>query len=1007
MPAPSVIHELVERFERNLSTYKSRDYNEANVQQEFINVFFAALGWDMENRRGATHDFKDVIVQYTIKDEESNRIPDYTFRLDGRDRFYVEAKRPSIDVSNNVSPAYQLRRYGWTKKLPIGVVTDFEELAVYDTFSFKPKLTDSAKVARSRYYRFTEYVEKWDEIAALLSRDAVLQGALEQFSAKGRKGRGSDQIDRAFLAEIESWRELLAKNIALRNGDLTQEQLNQVVQKTIDRILFLRICEARDIEPDRSLLDAVNAPDSYASLVQLFKKADSKYNSGLFHFEAEKGSGEEPDTITPSLIIDDLPLRKIIRGMYYPESPYEYSVMPADILGQVYEQFLGKVIRLTKGHHAKVETKPEIRKAGGVFYTPTRIVEQIVRETLGKKLSGVTPNDHRASRPKKNQSQLTILDPACGSGSFLIVAYQFLIDWYLGWYVNDGAENHQGAVFKTSSGEWRLTVKERKRILLDHIYGVDIDAQAVEVTKLSLLLKVLEGETDVLKGHQWRLIQERALPDLSANIKCGNSLVAADIYGQKLLIENDDILRINPFTWKSEYERVFHSGGFDVIVGNPPWLVAGYYGGQELTYLRQAYQTARGKFDLYYLFLELALRLLKNDGLCGMIVPNKFFHTKAAGDLRSLLIERRAIDSIVDFKDSQLFTGATNYSCIVTLRNGCVSPIDYSVCNSDLLRIQSAKVERSSLSREPWHFSSDALDRVFKKVDSLGVPLERFVERFGTGVQSGADRILCLTSDEASEFKLESALLHPILRGRDVRRYVVNKQCKLLLLPYKAEPSAFEILSEVELERYPNAAHYLRTNRRSLEERRWFKKSAEHLSGKWYGLMYVEQKSSFNKPHLLTPSLSDKSNFAVGDGSLFATGTAGVTSVVFVEGIDESLFYFLGLLNSKLLSVYATSHSPVFSGGYFKFSSPYLRKLPIRKIDFSATKEKRLHDKIASSAADLTALNSIKTDSSSKMQALHKVRQIEALSDQIDSAVAELFRLTAEEEKVIASVYRK
>lgn len=202
----------------------------------------------------------------------------------------------------------------------------------------------------------------------------------------------------------------------------------------------------------------------YARLVELFERADDRYNAGLFHFREERGRAEPPDHLTLDLKIDDKALKDILRDLYYPDSPCEFSVLPADILGQVYEQFLGKVIRLTSAHRAVIEHKPEVKKAGGVYYTPTYHVGYIVEQTVVK---------------------LRILDSACGSGSFLIAAYQHLLDWHRDWYVSDGPERHRKLLYQGPGGAWRLTTTERKRILLNSIYGVDIDPQAVEVTKPS------------------------------------------------------------------------------------------------------------------------------------------------------------------------------------------------------------------------------------------------------------------------------------------------------------------------------------------------------------------------------------------------------------------------------------------------------------------------------------------------------------------------------------------
>jgi type I restriction-modification system DNA methylase subunit len=312
-------------------------------------------------------------------------------------------------------------------------------------------------------------------------------------------------VDAEFLAEIEQWRDMLAKNLALRNRERSVHDLNFAVQRIIDRIIFLRICEDRGAEHYGQIQALLNGEHTYGRLKQLFQQADDRYNSGLFHFQHEKDRAEAPDELTLDLAIDDKVLKDIIERLYAPKSPYEFSVFPPEILSQVYEQFLGKVIRLTAGHQAKVEEKPEVKKAGGVYYTPAYIVEYMVKQTVGELREGKSP---------KQISTLRILDPACGSGSFLIGAYTYLMNYHRDWYVKDGPEKHKKELFQKIGGEWRLTTQEKKRILLNNLYGVDIDPQAVEVTKLSLLLKVLEGESDETLRRQLSFVKERALPDL-------------------------------------------------------------------------------------------------------------------------------------------------------------------------------------------------------------------------------------------------------------------------------------------------------------------------------------------------------------------------------------------------------------------------------------------------------------------------------------------------------------
>jgi predicted type IV restriction endonuclease len=360
MAAPDIVLELVERFAYNLADYKGGRYNETQVRQEFINPFFKALGWDVDNEQGYAEAYKDVVHEDAIKVGRATKAPDYSFRVGGTRKFFLEAKKPSINIKADVHPAYQLRRYAWSSKLPLSILTDFEEFAVYDC-RVKPVKTDKPATARTLYLTYQDYAEQWDDLAAIFSREAILKGSFDKYVESHKAKRGTAEVDDAFLSEIERWRDMLARNLALRNPALSQRELNYAVQLTIDRLIFLRIGEDRGLEPYGRLRDLQRGGNIYQHLLTLFRQADDRYNSGLFHFQAGAGRPETPDQLTPGLALDDRVLKDMLQNLYYPDSPYEFSVLPADILGQVYEQFLGKVIRLTPAHRAVVEDKPEVK----------------------------------------------------------------------------------------------------------------------------------------------------------------------------------------------------------------------------------------------------------------------------------------------------------------------------------------------------------------------------------------------------------------------------------------------------------------------------------------------------------------------------------------------------------------------------------------------------------------------------------------------------------------------
>lgn len=446
MPVPEEVKNLVKRFDNNVEDYRKGQLKEAEVRNEFIDPLFKALGWDVDNNKGLAGPYKEVSLEYSGKLGVEGT-PDYRFALGGTSRFFVEAKKPSVNLKDGREPALQVRRYAWSAQLPLSILTDFEEFVIYDC-RIKPDQNDKPDTARDLYLTYDKYAEEkyWDKIYSLFSKEAVQEGSLEEYAKALKTKRGKEPFDKTFLSEIESWREMLARNLALCN-DLSRRELNFAVQKTIDRILFLRICEDRGIEKYGRLKEIQEDSGIYRNLCDLFREADQRYDSGLFHFREEKGHSTSPDKLTLALNLDDEPLAHILKRLYYPDSPYEFSVVPVEILGQIYERFLGKEILLTSDHHAVIEEKPEVKKAGGVYYTPSYIVDYIVENTVGKLLEGKNP---------KQVEEIKIVDPACGSGSFLLGAFQHLIDWHRDYYVNHGGTAYKNRLFQSAEGEWRL-----------------------------------------------------------------------------------------------------------------------------------------------------------------------------------------------------------------------------------------------------------------------------------------------------------------------------------------------------------------------------------------------------------------------------------------------------------------------------------------------------------------------------------------------------------------------
>jgi predicted type IV restriction endonuclease len=938
MKPPQAILDLVEHFQRNADDFRSNRYNEADLRREFLDPFFEALGWDVNNHLRYSETYKDVVHEPTRETEQGT--PDYCFRVGGTPKFFVEAKKPSVRLKDNPDPAMQLRRYAWSSKLPLSVLSNFDELAIYDC-RIAPKQGDKASTARISYYTFDEYPQKWEEIASRFSKEAVLQGSFDRFAISSKAKRGTAEVDAAFLADIEEWRHDLAASIAIRNPRLSQREVNFAVQRTIDRIIFLRICEDRGLESYGQLRALTEQSGIYPRLCSLFQLADKRYNSGLFHFHQEKERNETPDTLTPIITVEDARLKPILKKLYYPESPYAFSHIPADILGQVYEQFIGKVIRITPARQVKVEDKPEVQKSHGVYYTPTYIVDYIVKNTVGKLLEGKSP---------KQVTKIRILDSACGSGSFLIGAYQYLLNWYRDRYMEEGAQKHKNEIVPDAVGNWRLTLSEKKKILIRHIFGVDIDSQAVEVTKLSLLLKVLETET------QLRLFHERALPDLGSNIQCGNSLIGQDFYEnqQMRLLEEEESYRVNIFDWNKGFPEAMKSGGFDAVIGNPPYL---YSAGQEYAdYFAAHYKLSQTQADFYVYFLEKALVLCREGGIVSFIVSDAWLNSENFSSLRNHILQMHKLSEIAVF-DYPVFEDVTLENSILLVSKSqkpsmiavtrFSSPARYAIVNH--LDPHDA-VECGLI--DPRH--STALERIVAKLESNTEPLEVLVRinrgihayrtdgygqsAFGRGPQTVRDKE---EKSYHSNKKLNITYL-PEIKGRDVGRYMLTP-------------------------------------------------TGEFISyGPW--LAEAREPAFFMSPKLAIRKILGRRL----SGTFVADATALDQSLYVVisrSEDEEALKHILGVLLSAIGAWYFRTKYSIYDTLYPWYTKKQLSQFPM----------KDKNPRLVRLVDDMLSLNSRLILARTDQERTTIQRQIDGADHQIDKQVYELYGLTKEEIAIVES----
>ena len=919
------VQELVTRFNEQLQSYKKSDYNETQTRRDFIDPFFKALGWDIDNEQGFAESYREVIHEDKVKVGKATKAPDYSFRLSGGQRlFFVEAKKPSILIKEDLQPAYQVRRYGWSAKLNVSVITDFEEFAIYDCTK-KPNPTDKSSVARVKYITFNEYENEWDFLWNTFSKEAVLKGSFDKFIGSNANKKGTATVDKEFLISLDTWRTLLAETISKENKQLDEDELNFVVQQTLDRIIFLRICEDRSIEPYGSLQDGLKSGDYYKNLLQEFKQADDKYNSGLFNFKKDK--------ISQQLAINNKTLKTIINQLYYPECPYEFSVLSVEILGSAYEQFLGKTITINNRGKAVIELKPEVRKAGGVYYTPQYIVDYIVQSTIGKLTENKTP---------KEVAEIKIVDPACGSGSFLLGAYQYLLNWHKDYYLQNPNKKN------TTTADGNLTTSEKKRILLNNIYGVDIDTNAVEVTKLSLLLKCMEGETQASIANQMTMFNERVLPTLDENIKSGNSLIDMDYYDNQL--DFGEERKIKPFSWNKAFPSVFKNGGFDAVIGNPPYVDSRINEETSKLYWKEHYKSSKyGKTNTYEIFIEKGMQLLKKDRKLGYIIPIVLLNVSACKGLREVIIkdfriseiaytefsvfENENVDTMVILIDNA--SSKSNQQITINKFNNYFKDIIETnfILQNDIKEIDEYKISVKSIVIQNKILENIDITKISNELD------------FYNGIATGPDKEKYFSQQKVnSNYK-------PLVMGNNIGYYHINYDGRFInydrkLLHRAREERIFLANEKIVMQRIRN----LKLERRLI-------------------------------------CTMDRDNFYTFNS---------VNNLLLKNGSKYKLAYFLGLLNSNLINY------------LFKLNSlntnitlSDLDLIPIRSIDFENKDDVEKQNKLANYTEQLLILYkellTVNLDSK-KVQIKSKIEYNE---DKINALVYQLYNLTDEEIKLI------
>lgn len=1000
--AKAKIGDLIEKFQREKRGGNIDEYNESETKAGFIEPLLQALGWDTRDRN-----------EVGFETKVSGGRVDYSLKLQGAPRIYVEAKPLKADLAQPDIVA-QAITYGYnTKAVKWVLLTDFQELRLFDV-TLKPTRRNLERGLRLTL-RYSEYLDRFSDLW-LVSKPSVETGELDRVLLPKRAERDRLPVDRAILEDLTRWQEILAKDLYKHSGySLEADRLREAVQRILDRIVFIRSCEDRKLTHAERLRDLIDQRREEIGtnfglvLKGLFRRYDRDFNSDLFspHFSED-------------LAVDFTVLKEIILGTY---EPYLFDVVGVHLLGSIYEQCLGYTINLTE-KRVKYEPKPQVRKAGGVYYTPEYIVEYIVKNSIGRLLR----ERGKARTSKQKNLPLRVLDMACGSGSFLIRAYDELYRHYESMKaeaLKRRAETLKAAradqfAFPLAAEEEgispRLTIVQKRDMVLDHLFGVDIDPQACEVARLSLMLKMLEDEYGIVPGRA-------ILPTLDYNVQCGNSLISGDVLKLQSFFR-DDWIRTKPFDWEVHFRKIMEEGGFDVIIGNPPYVRIQTLVRDQVAFFNQHYASASGNYDIYILFVERALQLLKPGGILGFILPHKFFQAAYGKGLRKVITDQRCLMEIVNFRDNQIFEGSSTYTCLLFLQKDGAKSFKYAEIRkliepekqlATILQedrhvgegLRVGKITSSQFTSAPWNYSFEDEASLICKINAAGKPLAEIAARMFQGIRTSANEVYVLESRKLSkrvglfyskaldqEVELETELLYPFLRGEQIRRYEIQPGNLSLLFPYKMKDDVASLIKERDFKtQYPEAWDYLLTNKKFLQGR----EGGKMRGPEWYAYGRSQNLDMIGIPRIATRDIVDRLSFALDSKGTYA----------FVSGYGISLTdqqhspqYILALLNSRLLDFYFKKVSTPLRGGFYRTFPQFLGQLPIRPIDLNNAAEKKLHDNLVALVDVMLTLHQCLQQAVGAEQEQLQ-RQIEKTDREIDGLVYKLYGITDAERIIV------
>ncbi|HIC45650.1 Eco57I restriction-modification methylase domain-containing protein [Methylophaga sp.] len=956
------IKKLVDRFKEDEArlTVKSSTYQETEVRVEFIDPLFKLLGWQMDNASGLSSSLRDVLREESQQTESSTKKPDYTFRIATKRKFFLEAKRPSVDIRISKESAFQVRSYGYTAGHDIAVLTNFRTLRIYDA-RLQPKAGDAADVGLLVSIDYEDYVSKADYILKTLGRDQVASGSIEETFKS--TSSGDIPANASFLNRINSWRVRISQDLVSRHPQLTINELSDLTQKIINRIIFIRMCEDRGIEGEYVLRD-VAQKKSMLELRALFKRLDDRYNTGLF--DVSKDRLQDNYELDCNVFID------IVDEVYAPNSPYSFGVLDADFLGQVYELFLGQQLILKSDGSIALEIKPAYVHRE-IVTTPQPIVDEVVDRVFKSKFydmksSGLLTLD--------SINSLHVFDIAVGSSRFLLKAFDELIEAAIECLISQGDYKH---LYRVAENNYKLDFAVKKDVLRNCLFGCDIDFNAVEIARFSLMVRLLEDET---KDTLPPVNHKKILPDLDNNIFYGNTVVDSEEFSTT----SEDVLnKTVPFNWVL-------SGlpnNFDVIIGNPPYIKTEEMisdNQEEMDYFKRHYRTAYKQFDKYFVFIETALSKAKSDAWIGMVVPNKWITIGSGKKLREILSKGGFVSQLVDFGNEKIFDGKSAYVCLLILSKDGVTDFHYRYVNDYQRFLLSPQELGFSLPTDlirnvggnAWVLPNDQEEAfVLGRLTKNSTPLSELID-VKNGIQTSANDVFLIedysingdyidfVKDDIS-WSIERSITRPyVSKSSGVISYLPINADALMIFPYEMSERGTPAPIDPEVMRsdYPQAMIYLEHYKGRLNKR---KVSPPPKPGVFYAYgRHQALDAVFSYPKIIYSVNQKGGKYALDSiGVAYASGGTAGEVALFNPVKGYSLEFLLGLLNHRAIEFYVRKRGSPFGGGWYARGSAVISEVPVPNLNIlGSQKDKAIHDDISTNVkALMTNRQSMKTSS--------------------------------------------